>query len=372
MPQWCLVIVGDRKGPKEYVVGNSNGGAIFLDFHDQERLHREHPTLFSLAKSLPWNHFGRKNFGYLYAIAHGATMVWDFDDDNDLIKNHFDASLISLGSSSGSGSTSGGGGGGGNSNSNGISNGAHGAASVVIVEPANYPHTYFNPYPVMGAPSSPCWPRGYPLEHIKDVNHSTVLSSMTKIDLAEREVVGIVQTLANHDPDVDAIYRLLQPLPFSFPSRGPLVAVPRSAMAPYNAQATMHYYSALWSLLLPVTVHGRVSDIWRSYLAQRIGADIGMRIAFAPARVNQFRNVHNYMADFDSEEHLYKRSNRLIAQLREWKSARPTLPGRIEELWVFMFEHGYLEEKDVFAVQEWLSDLISIGYKFPDILPHRR
>ena len=37
---------------------------------------------------LPWNHFGRKNIGYLYAILHGATMIWDFDDDNMLLSKH--------------------------------------------------------------------------------------------------------------------------------------------------------------------------------------------------------------------------------------------------------------------------------------------
>jgi len=34
---------------------------------------------------LPWNQFGRKNVGHLYAILHGATTVWDFDDDNELL-----------------------------------------------------------------------------------------------------------------------------------------------------------------------------------------------------------------------------------------------------------------------------------------------
>lgn len=29
-------------------------------------------------------HFGRKNLGYLYAIAHGAQQIFDFDDDNVL------------------------------------------------------------------------------------------------------------------------------------------------------------------------------------------------------------------------------------------------------------------------------------------------
>jgi len=33
---------------------------------------------------LPWQSFGRKNVGYLYAIARGAKVIWDFDDDNFL------------------------------------------------------------------------------------------------------------------------------------------------------------------------------------------------------------------------------------------------------------------------------------------------
>ena len=31
---------------------------------------------------MPWKSFGRKNIGYLYAIANGASAIWDFDDDN--------------------------------------------------------------------------------------------------------------------------------------------------------------------------------------------------------------------------------------------------------------------------------------------------
>ncbi len=33
-------------------------------------------------EGLPWNSFGRKNIGYLFAIAKGARVIWDFDDDN--------------------------------------------------------------------------------------------------------------------------------------------------------------------------------------------------------------------------------------------------------------------------------------------------
>ena len=31
---------------------------------------------------MPWKSFGRKNVGYLFAIANGAKTIWDFDDDN--------------------------------------------------------------------------------------------------------------------------------------------------------------------------------------------------------------------------------------------------------------------------------------------------
>ena len=41
----------------------------------------------SITDQLPWNHFGRKNLGYLYAIQHGADVIFDFDDDNELISD---------------------------------------------------------------------------------------------------------------------------------------------------------------------------------------------------------------------------------------------------------------------------------------------
>ena len=38
----------------------------------------------AFVEAMPWLSFGRKNIGYLYAIANGATVIWDFDDDNIL------------------------------------------------------------------------------------------------------------------------------------------------------------------------------------------------------------------------------------------------------------------------------------------------
>jgi hypothetical protein len=213
-----------------------------------------------------------------------------------------------------------------------------------------------------------------------NINIAETTTSNNNIELKYTRIplksIGIIQSVANHDPDVDAIYRLTQPLPFDFPTtvlngRGNnnhFVLVPKKSYAPYNAQATMHFYSSFWSLLLPVTVHGRVSDIWRGYFAQRVGNDINMRIAFSTPAVMQVRNAHNYLADFQSEEPLYTQSLRLVEQLNEWTSDAETVVERIEQLWVFLHEHGYIGLKDVELVQKWLKNLLAIGYKFPNII----
>ena len=72
--------------------------------------------------------------------------------------------------------------------------------------------------------------------------------------------------------------------------------------------------------------------------------------------------------DFDSEEHLYKRSDKLLEQLAAWKPVTATFPGRLEELWVFMFEHGYLGRADVYLVQWWVKTLLACGYQFPELI----
>ena len=51
-----------RTGPAEY----DATGVKYLTPDDQDALP------YRIAKLLPWNHFGRKNIGYMYAIQHGA------------------------------------------------------------------------------------------------------------------------------------------------------------------------------------------------------------------------------------------------------------------------------------------------------------
>jgi hypothetical protein len=277
------VVVGDKKGPAAYdIAGADPNRLVFLDRGAQEALAKD----CTFIGQLPWNHFGRKNVGFLYAIARGAKTIWDFDDDNVLLPN---AQLPDL---------------------------VGGNAVLSVMVPANHAHAVYNPYPKMGAPSMPSWPRGQPLDTIK--NDATYSAELVPQQLPAAQI-GAIQSLAQNDPDMDAIYRLTQPIPFEFTApAGLLVRIPNGVRAPFNAQACLWNHDALWGMLLPITVHGRVSDIWRSYMTQTLMERVGQALVFSAPLVAQYRNAHNYLADFNAEQHLYMRSGALVEFLRRY------------------------------------------------------
>lgn len=356
LPGWCTVVVGDRRAPtaEAYMAAierpaSGGGRVVYLSAAEQERLG------YRVLGLLKWNHFGRKNVGFVYAIAHGARLVYDTDDDNELLDP-----------------------------------GALSAWARALRSPSTRVHAWracapvLNPYPHFGSARERdgwaqfAWPRGFPLESIRDCGTMLERPSDAPADTAPMSAIGVVQSLANHDPDVDAIYRLRHHLPVGFERRHPAghpagaVALGNATVAPFNAQATLWSHSALWGLLLPISVHGRVSDIWRSYFAQRVLRELGLQVAFAEPWVKQERNAHTYLADFDSETPLYLRAGALVAWLDAWlPSARAPGSGAgsvasvIEELAIALYQVGVIEEGDVLLQQAWLDDLLAAGYELP-------
>ena len=116
---------------------------------------------------------------------------------------------------------------------------------------------------------------------------------------------------------------------------------------------------------------------------QRVAHELDLSLLFAPPIVEQDRNAHNYLADFQSEQPLYLKSEKLIEQMNgftfgfpgdkstpdedNYPSAIKTVPGLIEHLWVHMYERQYIELHDVHLVQAWLESLMVVGYQFPEI-----
>jgi hypothetical protein len=209
---------------------------IYLSVSDQKLLAKES----SSAGLIQFNHFGRKNVGifwgrahpiqplwkeeYLMAIMNCAVVIYNTDDNNKLVGN----SLVYSSET----------------------------ASPDIVQVSTDALTY-NPYRLFNPSLPVIWPRGLSLKYVKDIAFDKA-----KMDRPDQEVApacAVQQLLADNNPDVDAIYRLMQPLPMHFSHPQPTCyAMPSRTFVPYNAQAMLHHYSMFWGLLIPMTVHWRV------------------------------------------------------------------------------------------------------------------
>jgi len=209
------------------------------------------------------------------------------------------------------------------------------------------------------------WARGFPLNLILDdeVTNGKILYHKD----VKKQNIGVIQYLADGNPDVDAIHRLSKPLPmnFDFSSDAKPILVPKHAYAPYNAQATIHMYDAFWATLLPITVPGRVSDIWRSYFSQCLFAYSDLRVIFAHPKIMQCRVEHDYLGDFQAEQDLYSKSGKLLdMKTFNHTNSKFDIPHRMQQLWIDLYEHGYIKKDDVFlcARMDWDSSSIRLSF----------
>ena len=351
LTDWCLVIVGDKGKPESYKLSTSlKTRMYFLNENDQLTMKSR------FVKELPWNSFGRKNIGYLYAMAHGAQVIWDFDDDNTL--------KFWL-------------------------NGAPPDPNLWIGTflPQQKPNTlrvtevsavdseiFYNPYPFLGSPSSKAWPRGFPLNRVlaalKTRNNWAFETKDTPFDK-----IGILQSLADFQPDVDASYRLTEGTPFYFNSSrisvmaddSKVLLLSNKLYTPTNAQATVYFSIAFVTMYLPVTVPGRVSDIWRSYIGQTILSLYNIQTGFLRRPiVDQERNPHDYQADYNAERQLYMQADSFVNYLNTWKheqinhnsTGTRSIEDLLEDLYIQIYERGFLEIADVYHIQRWLEGVV--------------
>ncbi len=305
---WHVVVVGDKKTPKNWNCENCE----FLSVEKQLELNYE------IIKYLPWNHYSRKNIGYLYAIEHGAQVIYETDDDN-ILKD----SLTYLPEFS--------------------------RVDTIISD-----FYVSNIYSYFGLPTM--WPRGYPLEFVLKKTHEAVAVQDLRL--------SIQQGLVDNDPDVDAIFRLTRGELLSFSVKDP-VALSHKIMCPFNSQNTVFHYSAFWGLLIPITTSFRVCDIWRGYVTQRLLWDIGANLCFTKATAIQERNEHDLLKDFIDEQDLYYKAGKLVNFLLRWKGNKDTLFGRILELHGELVKAGFYKQREIELVKAWLADLKRIGYQQP-------
>ena len=300
-----FLVTGDRKGPGQYEIKNS----VFLSFEDQQK------SDFTLAKKLPANHYARKNLGYLSSFQMGATCIYETDDDNQPNENWRLRSKY--------------------------------LDDVDVVRKTETP-SWVNVYKFFS--DELIWPRGLPLDQIGVKSHAE--SGIGPL------AAPIQQGLVNRSPDVDAIWRLTMDRPFLFNSKQRTVVLERGNWCPFNTQSTWWWPSAFPLLYLPSFCSFRMCDIWRSFIAQRCAWEFSKGIAFHSPEVDQLRNTHDLIQDFEGEICGYQKNHQiadLLSQLK-LKSGLSEVTSNLLSCYRMLCQEGIFPDKELDLVERWVAD----------------
>ncbi|MHC4619490.1 MAG: STELLO glycosyltransferase family protein [Planctomycetota bacterium] len=257
-----FIVVGDEASPREFHIEG-------CDFYSLER---QRQTGLKFAELCPTRHYARKNIGYLLAIRNGASMIIETDDDN-IPYPSFWAEREPV-------------------------------QKTAVIKKGGWVniYRYFTEQNI--------WPRGFPLERLQEPVRP--YESLNSVEIA----CPIQQGLSDDNPDVDAVYRLTLPLPqrFRIDRR---VALAAGSWCPFNSQNTAWWPEAFKLLYLPSYCSFRVTDIWRSFIAQRIARLNGWGILFHEPTVRQERNEHNLLGDLEDEVPGYLHNGEICEALED-------------------------------------------------------
>jgi hypothetical protein len=302
-----LIIIGDKKGPSRFDLPNTK----FLTLEQQLR------SGFALAKLLPTGHYARKNLGYLEALKDQTlNAIYDTDDDN----------FPDLGTWS--------------------------PKDVRCQAHLLRQDGWFNIYRSFS--DRRIWPRGFPLSRNRDRGSFTLEAPATLVS-------PIQQLLCDDAPDVDAVWRLAigdEPFSFDLGKRQSIYLAP-GTWCPFNSQATWWFREAFPLLYLPSTCTFRMTDIWRSFVAQRCLWELDMGVTFHPPQVIQQRNPHDLMKDFEDEIPGYLQ-NEKIARILSALSLKPHPSAMVDNLircYEALIAAGIFKTDELPLLRAWVDDI---------------
>ena len=303
-----FILIGDDSSPADFEVPG-------CDFYGLER---QRSLGLATADACPIGHYARKNVGYLIAMARGAETIIETDDDTD----------------------------------------AYGAfwqprqpiQAAAVIRPPGWVnvYAYFS--------DARIWPRGLPLDAAR-------VAPPARESLSTETVrCPIQQGLVDGDPDVDAIYRLVLDLPFQF-TPGASVALGPGAWCPFNSQNTSWWPEAYPLMYLPAYCSFRMTDIWRSFVAQRIASVNGWSVLFHQATVRQRRNPHDLLRDFRDEVPGYLANREICAALQELelKPGGRRVATNMRLSYELLVANGWADPRELPFLDAWLADIAAIG-----------
>ncbi len=303
-----FIVMGDTKSPAEFN----------LDGCDFWSVARQQTLPFELAKIAPTRHYSRKNLGYLLAIKNGVTELVETDDDNIPREEFWSEKQSDVKSH--------------------------------VFENTGWVNVYHY------FTKSFIWPRGYPLEELQ--------KKQTELSTLKNEIIHcpIQQGLADENPDVDAVYRLTYPLPLSFELKNK-IALGKNAWSPFNSQNTHWFKEAFALMYLPSYCSFRMTDIWRSYVAQRIAWECGWSVLYHESTVWQERNEHNLMKDFEDEIPGYSNNLNICKELQALvlKPGKEHIYENLIVCYQKLIEINVVGKEEITLLNAWIADLSKIA-----------
>ena len=266
--KWQFIIIGDKKTPLNFSLKNST----FVNY-------KKRIKGINFISSCPINSYTRKNIGYLIAIKNNSEVIIETDDDNSPLPKFFKPFAL-----------------------------YEKARTINSNDWLNICNYFLDK-----KFSSSIWQRGLPLDKIKK-NNTEKISKLTK------KKVFIHHTLCNGNPDVDAIFRLMNKSKnnIKFISNKKYF-VSKNSICPFNSQSTIWFKDAFPLLYLPSHCSMRTTDIWRGLIAERILKNDNKNILYSSPIVFQKRNKHDLMVDFKDEVPVYLKNNQIVEILKKIK-----------------------------------------------------
>lgn len=302
-----FLVMGDTKSPSSFKLE----GCDFYDITRQER------TGFSYAKLCPTRSYARKNIGYLVAMRGDAPLIVETDDDNLPRDGFWHERHLKVE--------------------------AHRLAAASW---ANI-YSFFTDVTM--------WPRGLPLDAVL-----APLPDFDSLPVSTAEC-PIQQGLADGDPDVDAIYRLTLPLPQNFRADRRII-LDAGTWCPFNSQNTTWWPQVYPLMYLPAYCSFRMTDIWRSFVAQRIAWANGWSILFHEPTVWQDRNDHDLMRDFSDEVPGYLNNRKMSEALDQLDLKRgiDQLGANLLLCYEELIAKEWVGEKELGLVTAWTADIAQL------------
>ena len=295
--------MGDKKTPKNFK----------LNYGNYYSLVRQKKINLKFVKKCPMNNYARKNIGYLLAMSQKAQIIVETDDDNCPKNSFFEQKKI---------------------NHN-------------VVEIKN--KSWINIYDLFTKKKINIWPRGLPLNQI----------TKNKIRLKKRSngKFFLQQGVCELNPDVDAIYRLLNEK-INIKFRDKYKVSLGNSLSPFNSQNTVWFKSIFPLLYLPVTCTMRCTDIWRSLIALRILNNDNKKILFYGTTMFQERNYHDLSKDFELEVPMYQQNEKIYKILKnlKLKKGEKNYLENIEKSYRALIKGKIILKKELIYLKTWIQD----------------